>query len=169
MRSRIYMTAVDTGWINDEKPLPQAQQHFQVRIREKGEPCSHFFSRFAFVCCCFFRIWYSNSARHIFLAFHRHCPVCYSDFRTTRVTLFPLSFFLGRAFFAEAQFSDADRRAGRRVARARPDHCAAARAAERRDRRRAAVGSLSERLPKVRVVKVREAAMPFTNFTNGVT
>lgn len=30
VRSRIYMTAVDTGWINDEKPLPQAQQHFQV-------------------------------------------------------------------------------------------------------------------------------------------
>jgi NAD(P)-dependent dehydrogenase (short-subunit alcohol dehydrogenase family) len=30
VKSRIYMTAVDTGWINDEKPLPQAQQHFQV-------------------------------------------------------------------------------------------------------------------------------------------
>lgn len=31
VKSKIYMTAVDTGWINDEKPLPQAQQHFQVR------------------------------------------------------------------------------------------------------------------------------------------
>jgi NAD(P)-dependent dehydrogenase (short-subunit alcohol dehydrogenase family) len=28
VRSRIYMTAVDTGWINDEKPLDKAAQHF---------------------------------------------------------------------------------------------------------------------------------------------
>ena len=38
-KSRIYMTAVDTGWINDEKPLEKAMAHekkhsFQTPIDE---------------------------------------------------------------------------------------------------------------------------------------
>lgn len=29
MKSKIYMTAVDTGWINDEKPVDLAVKHHQ--------------------------------------------------------------------------------------------------------------------------------------------
>jgi NAD(P)-dependent dehydrogenase (short-subunit alcohol dehydrogenase family) len=29
VKSKIYMTAVDTGWINDEKPIELAAQHFK--------------------------------------------------------------------------------------------------------------------------------------------
>ena len=41
MKSKIYMTAVDTGWINDEKPIELAAKHHKQHNFQVNSAMGH--------------------------------------------------------------------------------------------------------------------------------